>query len=117
MMNRMFGAPSRARLGAGHAGWDTSNVRPITPGKARPDLYSLSAMGGSLLSPIALRGAENVSSDRGWHACRLAVLAAASDGLRFRHGVERQKPSAPDQAMANAASGRIPYRLRQSIGQ
>src|SRR5215470_7374934 len=42
MMNSTFGAPSRARLGAGQAGLDTSKVRPITPGNAWPDLYSLS---------------------------------------------------------------------------
>src|SRR5262245_11197854 len=41
-MNSTFGAPSRARLGAGHAGSDTSKVRPITPEKAWPGLYSLS---------------------------------------------------------------------------
>src|SRR5262245_32364960 len=52
-MKRMFGAPSRARMGAGHAGWDTSNVRPITPGNAWPDLYSLSAMGVSVVERVA----------------------------------------------------------------
>src|SRR5262245_7499527 len=44
----MFGAPSRARVGAGHAGRDTSKVRPMTPGNAWPDLYSVSAMGVSI---------------------------------------------------------------------
>jgi hypothetical protein len=43
-MNNTFGAPSLARLGAGHAGFDTSNVRPMTPGKAWPVLYSLSGI-------------------------------------------------------------------------
>src|SRR5262245_30088621 len=43
-MNNTFGAPSRARLGAGHAGLDTSKVRPITPENAWPDLYSFSAI-------------------------------------------------------------------------
>jgi hypothetical protein len=35
-----FGAPSRARSGLGHAGVDTSGVRPITPENAAPDSYS-----------------------------------------------------------------------------
>src|SRR6516225_5161732 len=48
MMKRTFGAPGRARFGAGHAGFDTSNVRPMTPGNAWPGLYSLSAMFPSL---------------------------------------------------------------------
>src|SRR5262249_34783338 len=41
-MNNTLGAPSRARVGAGHAGLDTSKVRPITPGNAWPALYSFS---------------------------------------------------------------------------
>src|SRR5271157_3515154 len=42
MINNTLGAPSPARSGSGQAGDDTSNVRPITPGKAVPGLYSLS---------------------------------------------------------------------------
>src|SRR5208283_1514318 len=45
MMNSTLGAPSPARSGSGQAGDDTSNVRPITPGKAVPGLYSLSPIG------------------------------------------------------------------------
>jgi len=45
-MNSTFGAPSFARLGIGQAGLDTSAVRPITPGKAAPGLYSLSGIAG-----------------------------------------------------------------------
>jgi hypothetical protein len=44
MMNNTLGAPALARSGWGQAGEDTSNVRPITPGKAVPGLYSLSPM-------------------------------------------------------------------------
>jgi len=43
-MNSTLGAPSLARSGSGHAGSDWSNVRPTTPGKVVPDLYSLSGI-------------------------------------------------------------------------
>src|SRR5215471_17336173 len=43
-MKSTFGAPSLARLGAGHAGLETSKVRPITPGNACPSLYSFNGM-------------------------------------------------------------------------
>src|SRR5687767_12626479 len=43
-MKSTFGAPSFERRGSGHDGCDTSNVRPRTPLKAEPGLYSLSAM-------------------------------------------------------------------------
>jgi hypothetical protein len=43
-MKRTFGAPSFARLGSGHAGCETSAVRPITPGNVVPGLYSFSAI-------------------------------------------------------------------------
>ena len=38
--NSTFGAPLRARTGAGQAGLDSSVVRPMTPGKAAPAGYS-----------------------------------------------------------------------------
>ncbi|MGW4090274.1 hypothetical protein [Nocardia sp. NPDC004750] len=41
-MNTKFGAPGAARTGCGHAGFDTSVVRPMIPGKAVPRLYSSS---------------------------------------------------------------------------
>src|SRR5450631_1747148 len=43
-MNSTFGAPSRARTGAGQAGVDSSAVRPITPGNATPGPYSTTGM-------------------------------------------------------------------------
>ena len=43
-MNKTFGDPSRARLGAGQAGSETSKVRPITPANALPGRYSLRVM-------------------------------------------------------------------------
>jgi hypothetical protein len=46
-MNSTLGAPSFARRGWGQAGLDTSTVRPITPGKAVPGLYSLRALGAA----------------------------------------------------------------------
>src|SRR5215831_5485997 len=46
-MSSTFGAPSRARFGIGHAGCDTSKVRPITPENACPGLYSLSGIWAS----------------------------------------------------------------------
>jgi hypothetical protein len=39
-MNRTFGAPFLARVSAGHAGLDSSAVRPITPGNVAPGSYS-----------------------------------------------------------------------------
>src|SRR3974390_1472460 len=39
-MNNTFGEPFGARFGAGHAGLDSSAVRPITPGKRLPGSYS-----------------------------------------------------------------------------
>jgi hypothetical protein len=36
-----LGAPSLARVGSGQAGEDSSRVRPITPGKGVPGLYSI----------------------------------------------------------------------------
>jgi hypothetical protein len=44
MMNSTLGAPSLARSGSGQAGSDWSTVRPMTPVKAVPGLYSFSAM-------------------------------------------------------------------------
>src|SRR5580692_10456369 len=51
-MNSTLGAPSRARTGAGHAGADSSVVRPITPGNAAPGPYSTIAI---RTSPFARR--------------------------------------------------------------
>jgi hypothetical protein len=42
--NSTFGAPFGARTGAGHAGDDSSAVRPIAPGKGEPDGYSFSGI-------------------------------------------------------------------------
>ncbi len=36
-----LGDPAGARFGAGHAGDDSSSVRPITPGKSSPGSYSI----------------------------------------------------------------------------
>jgi hypothetical protein len=46
-MNNTLGVPVGGRTGCGHAGDETSNVRPITPGKAAPGGYSTSG-GGSV---------------------------------------------------------------------
>lgn len=51
MINNTLGAPSFARNGLGHAGDETSNVRPLTPIKAVPGLYSLGAILHSPLNP------------------------------------------------------------------
>src|SRR6478735_10362136 len=39
MMYKMFGAPSGAAGGIGNAGSESSNVRPIRPGKRSPSRY------------------------------------------------------------------------------
>ncbi len=54
-MNSTLGAPSLARMGSGQAGLDWSTVRPITPGKVVPGLYSLSDMYVSFALTDALR--------------------------------------------------------------
>jgi hypothetical protein len=51
-MNRTFGAPSLARSGSGHAGDETSNVRPMTPLNAAPGLYSFKAIVNSCLNDL-----------------------------------------------------------------
>ncbi len=53
-MNRMLGAPSFARSGLGHAGLETSNVRPMTPLNAVPGLYSLRVTSWLLIGMIRL---------------------------------------------------------------
>src|SRR5579871_3054078 len=65
MMNRTFGAPSLARLGAGHAGFETSKVRPITPGNACPDLYSLSVIVPSIRLSIFEGSSSSIIGERG----------------------------------------------------
>src|SRR5262249_48379538 len=65
MMNSTFGAPSRARFGAGHAGFETSKVRPITPGKAWPDLYSLSVIVPSICLSIFGKALGSYGADQG----------------------------------------------------
>jgi hypothetical protein len=50
-MNRTLGAPFFERGGSGQAGWDWSKVRPTTPVKADPGLYSLS---DTVTSPFLL---------------------------------------------------------------
>jgi hypothetical protein len=47
-----FGAPSRARVGAGQAGLDSSTVRPISPGNWLPGRYSSMPL-ISLLAPLS----------------------------------------------------------------
>lgn len=39
----MLGVPSLARVGSGQAGDDSEIVRPITPGKVVPCLYSINS--------------------------------------------------------------------------
>src|ERR1044071_6549965 len=43
-MKRTLGEPGLARIGRGHAGVDSSTVRPRTPGNAEPRSYSLSGI-------------------------------------------------------------------------
>src|SRR5580765_5943895 len=67
-MKRMLGAPSFARRGSGQAWLDTSNVRPMTPVKAVPGLYSLSAMSSSfhqMPAYVATPGSRKGAGPRG----------------------------------------------------
>jgi len=64
-----FGAPSRARFGAGHAGDDSSGVRPMTPGNGVPGVYSVRAITLSLgcrceVHPHCLPGDRDSCADR-----------------------------------------------------
>jgi hypothetical protein len=43
-MNSTLGAPSLERIGSCQAGSDWSKVRPITPGKVVPGLYSFNGI-------------------------------------------------------------------------
>ena len=61
---RTFGAPSRARGGAGHAGLDSSAVRPITPGKAAPSGYSTIGIMDSLFGKAASSRTDTKSTGR-----------------------------------------------------
>ena len=54
-----FGAPGTARSGRGHAGLDSSTVRPITPGNPVPDLYSFSHSAPSGHDSIRIRPMSN----------------------------------------------------------
>jgi hypothetical protein len=46
-MKRTFGDPFGALAGAGHAGLDSSTVRPTTPGKRPPGSYSIKDISSS----------------------------------------------------------------------
>ncbi len=43
-----FGVPADARFGAGHAGDDSSSVRPITPGNSVAGSYSMMSLGPAM---------------------------------------------------------------------
>src|ERR1700722_4774606 len=57
-MNNTFGGPALDRSGCGQAGLDVSYVRPITPVKAVPDLYSFIAIAASLYNSTGFNGAS-----------------------------------------------------------
>jgi hypothetical protein len=86
-------------LGIGQAGVDTSAVRPITPGNAAPDLYSLSGIGAAerLLQdrsegrPFWLRAVQHVAHPAGLCAqsrlpTRLVGKASGCPGVAFFGG-------------------------------
>ena len=56
MKKRMLGAPCTALAGSGQAGVDSDTVRPMTPGKVVPGLYSfkLAIIDSPFLSIIKL---------------------------------------------------------------
>src|SRR6185503_1547919 len=102
-MNNTLGDPGTARTGCGHAGVDSSVVRPTRPGKLVPGRYSLNAMArtppaheaviGSLLhrgnTDFGIRGLTLMrwlSADRG-----LAKGAAPGSGPRIRARSRRSR--------------------------
>jgi hypothetical protein len=86
-------------VGAGHAGLDTSKVRPITPGKACPGLYSLSAIFASLL----------LLSD-----CLLPDLALAWLGIRRVDAAIARPRARGSRQPARHVCGERPRTLRQT---
>src|SRR5436190_8981158 len=70
-MYRTLGEPGFARRGAGHAGVETSAVRPTTPGNAEPGSYSLRDM----CRPF---GGSEAAND----AAKAKVTSRGVDGLR-----------------------------------
>src|SRR5262245_42474683 len=85
MMKRTLGAPSFARSGSGHAGDETSNVRPITPGNAVPGLYSTNAI-RVLLSRLPM-GAARKRAQR--------VQSWGNYPAIVSHGCNAAQPTAP----------------------
>src|SRR6516164_579259 len=91
-MNSTFGAPSRARLGSGHAGLDTSKVRPITPENAWPGLYSLSVAcaceGAGRPVPTADAATSAVLPSRSFRRLTVtwAFMASSRFGLKVVFG-------------------------------
>ena len=96
-MNSTFGAPFGARTGAGHAGVDSSAVRPITPGKAVPDGYSFSGISTLLFADHVARASRCRTRPR---ITRQGLDAASRRGAT---GARRRPPKANRQAPGRSA--------------
>src|SRR5664279_3254675 len=92
-MVNTFGAPAAARTCAGHAGEDSSVVRPITPGKASPAGYSMIAILVSVSSGTRLRGRRLPDHGHSTPHHPGVVPTLGPDGARARHPVRVRNAS------------------------
>src|SRR5215203_5800771 len=88
--NSTFGAPSFARIGAGHAGLDSCTVRPMTPGKSLPCGYSTR----SLIRGISRPEGARASSGR-YEAPPLVGGGAPGPGVASAHEPDLVVPAQP----------------------
>jgi hypothetical protein len=101
-MKRTLGVPGGTRTGSGHAGLETSKVRPIVPGNADPGGYSTSGGGAAAAADflVARDGVELffaaafvVVVRAGAMAYLLVILHVVADGdrPRFRVAAKRRE--------------------------
>src|SRR5215470_16368351 len=97
MTNSTFGAPSRARTGAGHAGLDTSKVRPITPENACPGLYSLSvACASERVTPAGIPATSAVLPSRNFRRStgKRVFISSSRSGVKAADALKLEEQNA-----------------------
>src|ERR1700761_9278177 len=78
-----FAAPASARSGRGHAGLDSSVVRPITPENAVPGSYSFSGMievSHRVERSWPVQDMNGVLDDGSWAAGRALIVTFCEEG-------------------------------------
>src|SRR5215471_17987041 len=108
-----FGASRLARSGRGHAGLDSSAVRPITPGNAVPGSYSVSPIDRSSIhyaetqtTPAAGILTPVLTSHRPFHAARPGEASCQ------RYEAARPGAYRPRSCDHETAASRSPLALR-----